>query len=373
MTIGLINIYSTRNLGDAAIYTALAAMCPNGKALGVLAETEGTGVLGLQLVPKLPACDAYVSVGGEIFNNPRQGLVTKRFLGNVAALSRHASRTLLFGQTVPRSCRGLAFGLLATALKRLPAVVVRDVESHSRLRCAGVSAQLSYDAAFTLANEPAAVQAATALYARFGLDPNRTAIISLRGESLMYSSTGNKAERAIADIARRLMQRGHQVAIIVQADNDHSDSDIAMCRRIASELPGIVVIDPFALELALPAWSLYSAVLALANVVVAARYHTAILRLISGRKALVLHYSSKGEDLCNRLGLDGLLYGDADGERACLLAEKSADGTFDAAPLAKDVRDQFAAALGTVGGMQQVTPHSVQSQACRANAQTQLV
>jgi polysaccharide pyruvyl transferase WcaK-like protein len=373
MTIGLINMYSTRNLGDAAIYTALAGMCPEGQAVGVLAEADGTAVPGLRLVPRLPACTAYISVGGEIFNNARQGFITKRFVSNVAVLSRHASRTVLFGQTIPRSCQGFAFGVLATALKRLPAVVVRDVESQTRLRTAGLVAGLSYDAAFTLENEPVTLKAATALYASLGLDPSRTAILSLRGESLMYASTGNKAERAMVDLAKRLMQRGHQVAMIVQADNDHCDSDLAMCRRIAIELPGITVIDPFALELTLPAWSLYSAVLAHANIVVAARYHTAILRMISGRRTLVLHYSSKGEDLCNRLGLDGMVYGDGDGERACRLAERSAAGAFDVSPLAKDVREQFTAALSSAGAKPQVLSSPVLSPACRATAQIQTV
>ena len=356
MTIGLINMYSTRNLGDAAIYAALAGMCPDGQVVGVLAETDATTVPGLRLVPKLPPCDTYVSVGGEIFNNPRQGLITKRFARNIAALSWHAPQTVLFGQTIPRSCRGFAFSLLSAALKRLPAVIVRDVESQSRLRNAGVAAGLSYDAAFTLMNEPAALQAAIALYELLGLDPNRTAILSLRGESRMYASTGNKAERSIVDLAQRLMQRGHQVALIVQAANDQSDSDLAMCSRIAAELPGIVVINPFALDLKLSAWSLYSAVLAHANIVVSARYHTAILRMISGRKTLVLHYSSKGEDLCNRLGLDGLFYGDQDGERACILAERSAEGAFDVSPLAKDVREQFTDALRAVAVAQQGAP-----------------
>jgi len=373
MTVGLLNMYSTRNLGDAAIYSALTRMCPGGQAVGVLAEAGGTRVPGLQLVTALPKCPAYVSVGGEIFNNPRQGLITKRFVRNVAALSRHASRTVLFGQTIPRSCRGFAFGVLAIAMKRLPAVVVRDVESQTRLRSAGVIAGLSYDAAFTLENEPIAMQAAIALYASLGLDPNCTAILSLRGESLMYASTGNKAERAIVDLARRLMSRGHQVAIIVQADNDHSDSDLAMSRRIATELPSITVIDPFALDLALPAWSLYSAVLSLANIVVAARYHTAILRLISGRRTLVLHYSSKGEDLCNRLGLDGMVYGDSDGELACRLAERSAEGAFDVSPLAKDVNEQFAAALNTVGAKRQPHWSKVLPPALPGDAQTQSV
>jgi len=349
MSIGLLNLYSTRNLGDAAIYAALAEMCPEKNAFGVLSESKATEVTGLRLVPRLPACDAYVSVGGEIFNNARQLLMTKRFVGNIAAISRRASQTMLFGQSIPGSCNGLAFGILSTALKRLPAVVVRDINSHARLQAAGVDAELSYDAAFTLAPEPAQIAAAHALLSKLGLSSERLAVISLRGHSHMYSETGDHAERAIASVARRLLARGHQVALIVQADSDYCDSDWTMCKRIRAEIPGIAVIDPIHEPSPVPAWELLAGLLAIANLVVAVRYHTAVLRLAAGRKALILYYANKGKDLCERLGQPGMPLSAAGCEDAITLAEQSASGVFDPEPLARDVLDHFNWALGKLG------------------------
>jgi len=350
MTIGLINLYATRNLGDSAIYAALAGMTPGGEAVGVLDEANPLAVPGLIQLPNLPRCDGYVSVGGDIFNNARPKLVTRKFLSNVAAISRHAGRTMLFGQSIPRSCRGPAFHLLAAALRRLPAVVVRDEESHRRLIAAGVAAELSHDSAFTLSFGERARQAARDLYAAAGLDPERTVVISLRGESSMYGSTGRSAEQGLGDLAAALMRRGHQVAFVLQADCGVADSDLEMCDRIRVELPGIAVLDPFVPAMGIAAYALLGGILEAARMVVAVRYHTAVLRMVAGRLPFVLHYSNKGEDLCRRHGIAGLGLAEAGSLSSVRLAEASADGAFDVAPVAADVRQHFASALSVTLG-----------------------
>jgi len=349
MTIGLLNLYSTRNLGDAAIYSALTAMAPNHRTSGVLNEVNGTAVPGLTFLPRLPDCQAYVSVGGEIFNNARRYLVTKRFLANVGELSWYAPKTMLFGQSIPESCQGPAFAMLALALRRLPAVVVRDERSHRQLRAAGVAAELSYDSAFALRPAPMDIAAAARLFDRLGLDPARTAVVSLRGHSPMYAESGKSTAHGLIALSRRLMARGHRVALVLQADNDICDSDRSLCKQIVEELPGVAVMDPFEEPAEVPPYALLMGVLALANVVVAVRYHSAILRLVAGRQAFVLHYSNKGKDLAQRLGLPGLPLSAAGDDNAVAFAERSAEGVFDAAPLTRDVREHFEGGLDRIG------------------------
>lgn len=349
MTIGLINLYSARNLGDAAIYSALASMCPGERISGVLPDCTPGEVPGLELASALPRCDAYISVGGEVFNNARPRLVTRRFLNNLGELRIAPRRTMSFGQTIPRSCQGLSQVALAMAMRQLASVTVRDEGSYRLLRAYGVDAQLSYDTAFVLRPSSAGIAAAVRLYDRLDLDPARAAVISLRGRSLMYQQTGASSERRIADLVMALQRRGHQVAVVLQADADEADSDRALSEQLAAEIPGLVVIDPFREPPEVPRWQLLISALALANLVVAVRYHTAILRLAAGRSALVLDYSSKGADLRRRLRLPGMALLDADAGEAVAAVERLGGVPFDPEPLTRDVRERFADGLAATG------------------------
>ncbi len=343
MKIGLINLYSTRNLGDAAIYAALAKMSPGGKVAGRLDEENPTFIKGFSIESSLADCSSFVSVGGDIFNNARPNLITRRFLSNVRALNFKHDRTLLFGQSIPRSCKGLSFALLSNRIKKIAATVVRDEESYKRLKQVGVSVELSYDTAFVLKTTQSAQHAAASLFSSQGLDPTRTAVISLRNESSMYGDSGS--EKQLIEICKRLQARGHQVALVIQADGDMADTDRTLAMRIQKACPKSLILDPFLAAPPLEPWALLTAIFALTNIVVAVRYHAAILRLITGRKCYVLHYSNKGNDLCQRLGLVGSALGGEVDDAMIRAIERSSLAQFDSAPFSSHVSESFAKGL----------------------------
>ena len=343
MTIGLINLYSTRNLGDAAIYAALAQMSPNGKVTGMLNEKNPTLINGFSTQPNLDGCSKFISVGGDIFNNARPRLITRRFLSNVRALNSQRQSIMLFGQSIPRSCKGISFALLANSIKKLAASVVRDEESYKRLRQASVPTKLSYDTAFVLRTEHSAIAEAISLFSSLGLEWSKTAVISLRNESSMYGETGS--EKQLVEICKSLAARGHQIALVIQADGDMADTDRVLATRIQKACPKCVILDPFLAAPPLEPWALLTAIFAIANIVVAVRYHAAILRLITGRKCYVLHYSNKGSDLCQRLGLAGTALGETVDANLIGDIEASGQAAFDAAPYARHVRESFTKGL----------------------------
>ena len=346
MSLGLLNVYSTRNLGDAAIYAALARMSHSGSVVGNVMDQEPTSILGLTQGDAFAACKAWVSVGGDIFNNARPKLITRRFLKNVSELRRQPQSTMLFGQSIPRSCRNAAFLYLASALKKLGMVAIRDVESHQRLAAKGVNAVLTYDTAFALEPQNAARSAAASAFLKAGLDPHKTALISLRNESGMYES--NNGESQIVEITRRLVRRGHQVALLIQADGDDADTDWAMARRILAEVPEVKVLNPFLAVQPLEPWSLMTAMLGLANLVVAVRYHAAVLRLVEQRLPYVLHYSNKGADLCDRLQLPGSSLGQRRVDEIIADIEKTAAKPFNSEPYQAHVRETFSLGLKAI-------------------------
>lgn len=347
MPIGLLNLYSTRNLGDAAIYASLAQMSPDSKAIGCLHEDQPTVIEGYNSSSDLYSCNTFVSVGGDIFNNARPSLVTRRFLSNIAELKRNPKKTILFGQSIPRSCRSLSFRFLAHALKQLSSVTIRDEESYERLHAAGVKTQLSFDTAFVLKPDGAASALAAQQLSVIGLEPSKTALISLRNESSMYAK--NNGEKQLIEISEKLLERGHHVGLLVQADGDAADSDRQMALRIKEACPRAVIVDPFSHKALIDPWKIFIGYLSVANIVVAVRYHAAVLRLISGRCPYVLHYSNKGHDLCKRLSIEGSELGVESASDIIRSIENSARLKFDVAPIASHVRESFQHALSTIG------------------------
>jgi polysaccharide pyruvyl transferase WcaK-like protein len=85
--------------------------------------------------------------------------------------------------------------------------------------------------------------------------------------------------------------------------------------------------------------------LAIANIVVGVRYHSAVLRLAAGRHPFHLHYSRKGEDLSRRLGLDGCAIDAFDPDAAIPAIEATAQKAFNVRPISEHVRSTFAAAM----------------------------
>jgi polysaccharide pyruvyl transferase WcaK-like protein len=135
MTLRLINAYTSNNLGDAAIYETLVQLAGPLGASSTLPTASARHVRGLHSGDAVAT--AQVSVGGDIFNNARPKLVTRRFLQLVQELRQHdPRRTFVFGQGLPSSCQGLSLAWLAHSMARLSSVTVRDTLSHARLKAA---------------------------------------------------------------------------------------------------------------------------------------------------------------------------------------------------------------------------------------------
>ncbi len=342
MRIGLINAYSTLNLGDAAIYSAFRKLMPQDQLVSCVQDQHPDQSLGVAFTDQPPsACDAYVSVGGDIFNNSREWLVTKAFLKNLAQLRRSPKQTILFGQSIPRSCHGLSFLLLRQCLKSLAAVCVRDAESHRRLRQAGIEARLSFDVAFVLESSPMAQELARTSLEQLGIDPSRAAVMSVREFDSMYGHDNHRFVDAMASLSRGLQQAGLSPVILIQSRAYGADNDLAVAQAILAKAPGTAILNPFLEDSAVPSWQLAMAVFSLVDVVIAVRFHTAVLALAAGRVPYHLHYSNKGRDLCQRLDLPGCDLGRLDPATALAPILDTRARRFDHGRLREQVRDDF--------------------------------
>jgi polysaccharide pyruvyl transferase WcaK-like protein len=287
-----------------------------------------------------------VSVGGDIFNNSREWLVTKAFLANLAELRRDPGRTILFGQSIPRSCHGLSFFALCRCLRRLAAVCVRDAQSHQRLQQAGVNARLSFDTAFVLESSEPARNAAFALFQSSGVDPSRSAVLSVRAFDSMYSHDNDAFVWRMAALCRGLQRAELSPVVLIQSRAYGADNDLQVARSIAAGAPGTAILDPFLEEAAVPSWQLAMGVFELAHRVIAVRYHTAVLALATGKVPFHLHYSNKGEDLCRRLELPGAALGQFDPAAALKAILSAPCSGFDHQALRDRVRGDFSWCMG---------------------------
>ena len=331
MRIGALHFYSADNIGDAAIYAALQALSP--------------GAQWVKAGPQTPLCDAYVSVGGDIFNNGRPGLITRRFLSKLKAFDEAPERTVVFGQSIPPSCDGFALRLLARRLRRIAGVCVRDEKSVAKLAARGVSARLGVDSAFALTPSPEDREAALAAFAAQGLDPEETALLSIRGFNRMYPLNEEAFLSRMAIMANRLAREGLRPALLIQSRVNEADSDAAGAAYLRRECPSLVVIDPFAPDAQVAPWRLAFGALSEAATVVGARYHTAVLRMAAGRAAYMLWYSNKGEDLARRFALPGAAADVFDPEAAAQTVAGMAGVRFNAAPLRAQAQRDFDAML----------------------------
>lgn len=344
----LINAYSTRNLGDAAIMRCLAALVPgSGPVQVALSKTNEFAIPGVRFAEASKG-GIRISVGGDIFNNSRPHFITRNFLNKLAELSRARSSTIAFGQTIPASCRGIAFALLTRVLRGLPAVVVRDTESLMALRAAGVAAELSWDAAFITELLVDAVWRAHALLAESNLRADHTAVISVRPFDAMYPTDQAAFETSLAELARGLLARGHDVALLIQSDVGTWDEDRTTATRIAAADARIKIIDCLSNSEDPDPVATLTALLSVVNIAIGVRYHTTVLRLAAGRQPFNLFYSRKGLDLQRRLGLAGCHVSEMASRDCVEAAEKTAGGVFDPDPIRRDVRDHFTAALEAV-------------------------
>lgn len=191
-----------------------------------------------------------------------------------------------------------------------------------------------------------AMAAGQALLDQAGMLPGRSVLFSVREFDAMYPQDGALFETRMAELIRQLVARGHQPAVIIQAQAGGADADLAVVRRLQVACPQLRVLDPFSVVLQghHPLDALVGA-LGLAAGVVAVRYHTAVLRMIHGRAPVNLYYSSKGRDLVERLGTPGMALERFDPAAVLAAVEASMDQAWDVAQVRATVREQFADAL----------------------------
>jgi polysaccharide pyruvyl transferase WcaK-like protein len=347
MTLQLLNEYTSHNLGDAAVYETMVQLAAPKPLLTSLTNEQSCFVRGLCSTEPTQPPTAWVSVGGDIFNNARPTLITRNFLQNVLSLAAAPpEQTFLFGQSIPSSCRGISFSLLARVLRQISSVTVRDSHSYRRLRAVGVDADLSYDIAMAYRPLPGCAAAGRSLLALGDVTPERAVLISLRAFDAMYPHNNQHFLARLAEVVQRLIARGHQPAVLCQSAAVGADSDQPVIAQLRQLVPHLTVLNPFAKEMAAhhPLDALVGSLMQ-ANAVVAVRYHTAIFRLLSGRVPYSLYYSNKGQDLVQRLGLPGTSLAQFDPTQVVHAIEASADRGHDLAPQAEQVQRGFAAAL----------------------------
>lgn len=351
--LGLINVYSTSNIGDAAIYAAFSSMAENFKVYWPDNQTELTPHLADAVLPgsRNISMDANMSVGGDIFNNGRERFITKTFINNLGQLLKNQQNTALFGQSIPRSCHGMSFKLLSATLKRLAAVTVRDVESYERLIKAGVNASLSYDAVLSLTPQHEWLKTTRESLENAGHQPEKMALISLRPFDKMYRYNTADCLSMITRLCQQFEYYGYHPTVLHHAQVDPRDGDAQMIATLKQSIPGLKVIDPFTSNTNLLPWQYGFATTAIAELVVGIRYHTSIFRMAAGKMPYNLFYSNKGEDLCRRLQVPGCAISEFNPSVSIEKVLETADLRFDASHYAEKVRQDFNSSLLAACGM----------------------
>lgn len=345
MEIGLINLYSIRNAGDAAIYGALVDMLDDCGFTACIADVQN----GESLAEKLRVgteCAGYISVGGDIFNNARPALATRTFLKNVASVCRHQRRTIVFGQSIPRSCKGVSFALLSQILKGLPSVTVRDRESWQRLRNAGIEAQLSFDTAFHHKPRPEAKLFARIVLAEMNLQPERCVLLSLRRFDRLYPHDNDRFIANLASVCRQLESAGLQPALLVQSESE--GDDWAVVRSVRAQRPSLPALDALNHPEAFTSYEYLQGLTAIAGLTVGVRYHASVLAMAAGRLPFNLYYSNKGEDLCERLKVPGCDLATFDPEQGIAPLLACVGGTFNDYNVRQRLHADFRLALDSM-------------------------
>jgi polysaccharide pyruvyl transferase WcaK-like protein len=330
---GLLHFYSLDNVGDAAIFAAFQRLAGQ-NCLPRVSSWNDKAADGF---------DALISVGGDIFNNGRPRLLTRRFIQKLSHMRWARERTMSFGQSIPPSCTGLSLRLLAWHMKRISSVTVRDVASAEKLRKLGVNAVLSVDSAFALTQADGDDAGARALYAEAGLRPENTVVFSIRNFNRMYPVDQPVFLARIAETMAHLKAKGCDVAVLIQADVNDDDSDRAIARQLQEEVDGLAILDPF--KSGGTPWRVAFGIVDIAAQVIGTRYHTAVFRMAAGKMPIGLWYSNKGEDLNARFGVPGAHAGEFDPAEIADLAMQYKDIAFNAGALRKRATADFRSAL----------------------------
>lgn len=348
----LINVYSSNNIGDAAIYASMVQLAGGHKTFWPNYQTNiatNNARLGYLVDKYLPEnkIDVNISVGGDIFNNARPSFFTRQFLNNLLQLSKEPSKSLVFGQSIPRSCRGIAFHLLAHSFSKLSSVYVRDRESYERLNKVGVNALLGYDVVFSQRPEPAWLDSTVEALSKV-VDFSEVALISLRPFDAMYQYNSDACVTKLIQLCKLIAQHGYMPTVMVHARVNGRDADMVLVDAIKAYCQ-IKVIDPFLVSeniadtqnVSVVPWQVGMAITALSALVIGIRYHSSVFRLASGKMPYNIFYSNKGEDLCKRLGVPGVSIQDFHPENHIADILATANKLFDNTQIARQVKEDF--------------------------------
>jgi len=339
MNIGLINTYSYNNIGDAAIYAALSQLLEDYPVYSTLKNKSGDAAKTIQYRKNLSGCDSYISVGGDIFNNTRPWLLTRNFLKNLKQLRLSPKTTFLFGQSIPSSCSGIALKLLSTHLKQLGTVVVRDQQSYNTLSSLGVKCSLSYDTAFILSTSNKAIKTAAEILTK--LRAPRSAVISIREFNDLYPVDNALFIRNISLLCKQLKEHKYQPVLLIQSNVSKHDTDRHIANAIKQQCPEAKILDLFEYSTLMPSWELLQAILMISRLIVAVRYHTAVLALAAGRTPFNLFYSNKGADLSNRLNIPGCHVDQFTPSRYLTRIEQTGHTIFNPKPMRTSIQSNF--------------------------------
>jgi len=343
MNIGLINTYSYNNIGDAAIYTALSQLLNNNSVYSTLEDPTAQAPSAIHYRESLSNCEAYISVGGDIFNNSRPWFITRNFLQNLQQLGKYPSSTVLFGQSIPSSCTGLSLNLLSKQLKQLSGVVLRDQQSYNTLSNQGINCSLSYDSAFILSPSNRAIKMAAEILTQ--LEAPRSAVISLREFNDLYPVDNDFFIKNIASLCKQLKQNNYQPVLLIQSHVSPHDTDQHTAIAIQQHCPEAKILNLFDYPSDIANWELLQAILKVSRLIIAVRYHTAVLALAAGRTPFNLFYSNKGADLSNRLGIAGCHVEQFNPAQFMTRIEQSGHKVFNPQPMIHSIQSTFQKSL----------------------------
>ncbi|MBK8816056.1 MAG: polysaccharide pyruvyl transferase family protein [Methylococcaceae bacterium] len=261
-----------------------------------------------------------------------------------------APSTFLFGQSIPASCRGLSLKLLVDGLKHINSVTIRDQESYRLLTGLGVDCTLSYDTAFVLKCSDEALHCASNILN--SMDARYSAVISLREFNALYPVDNQQFVENIASLSHQLWTRKYQPVLLIQSSVSEMDSDWVIAKAIQERCPEVKVLDLVNYVSAFPSWELLQAILQVSRIIVAVRYHTAVLALAADRTPYNLYYSNKGADLSNRLDIPGGHIKHFCPSEEVDLIVQSGLVPFDAQSVRNRVQNDFKRALDNVGFQQ---------------------
>jgi polysaccharide pyruvyl transferase WcaK-like protein len=297
-----------RNLGDDAMLEGLLSVLPRGWRVIVLARDPAAVVLPhgvegevLSARPRTALAafrrsDAVIRVGGTSFHDEYAGGDRLRMAFNYAKLSALFLAARAMGKAV--GAFGVGAGRMTSAWTRACAraayracstIIARDPVSARAIAGLGVSGVIEgVDLAF-LSPAPPPGEGTDLGLSLLDLGPFTGA--SLDGQLGFWARLAREAQARSGARALRLL---------VFKDNE-TESDLPIARRLATELAGD--FDDIAIVAHGAGLGVMRDTLAGCALVVATRYHAAILGAVAGQPVVIVPYNDKLRSLADDLGL----------------------------------------------------------------------